>query len=123
MRSQRGYGFCSYCARTADEIATEADCNPRLVREWLDGQVAAGLIQYHADTDSYEMSAEAGLALADESSPVFTARAMNAFASMFLDMEKLKAADVKHAGDPGWSTLPLSEKVRRIESESPTEAP
>jgi 2-polyprenyl-3-methyl-5-hydroxy-6-metoxy-1,4-benzoquinol methylase len=79
-------------ARSADEIAAEADCNPRLVREWLDGQVAAGLIQYHADTDSYGMSAEAALALADESSPVFTARAMNAFASMFLDMEKLKTA-------------------------------
>jgi 2-polyprenyl-3-methyl-5-hydroxy-6-metoxy-1,4-benzoquinol methylase len=79
-------------ARSAHEVAGEAGCNPRLVREWLDGQAAAGLLDYHPDTDSYEMSAEGAMALADESSPVFTARAMNAFASMFLDMEKLKAA-------------------------------
>src|SRR5207248_10210510 len=34
--------------RTADEVAAAADCNPRRVREWMDGQVAAGLIEYDA---------------------------------------------------------------------------
>jgi hypothetical protein len=59
---------------SADDIAAAAGCNPRLVREWLDGQVAAGLVEYDAKTDSYSMSPEATMALADDSSPVFTAR-------------------------------------------------
>ncbi|MGZ4182739.1 MAG: class I SAM-dependent methyltransferase [Solirubrobacteraceae bacterium] len=78
--------------RTADEVAARAGCNPRLVREWLDGQVAAGLVEYDVDADSYSLSVEGTMVLADDSSPVFTARGMNAFGSMFRDMEKLKAA-------------------------------
>ena len=79
-------------ARSADELAEEASCHRRLVREWLDGQAAAGLVEYDPETDRYSLSAEAALALADDSSPVFVARAMNALGSMFMDVEKLKAA-------------------------------
>jgi 2-polyprenyl-3-methyl-5-hydroxy-6-metoxy-1,4-benzoquinol methylase len=79
-------------AQTAEEVATESDCNPRLVREWLDGQAAAGLVQYAPDEDRYTLDPEAAMALADDSSPVFTARAMNAIGAMFMDVEKLKAA-------------------------------
>ena len=79
-------------ARSADELAGEAGCHPRLVREWLDGQAAAGLVEYDAETDRYSLGAEAAMALADDSSPVFVARAMNALGSMFMDVEKLKAA-------------------------------
>jgi 2-polyprenyl-3-methyl-5-hydroxy-6-metoxy-1,4-benzoquinol methylase len=79
-------------SRSADEVASEAGCNPRLVREWLDGQAASGLVEYDAKADCYSLSAEAAMALADEGSPVFTARAMNALGSMFMDVEKLKSA-------------------------------
>ena len=85
-------------AQAADELAREAGCNPRLVREWLDGQTAAGLVEYEPDEDRYSLSAEAAMALADDGSPVFTARAMNAFGSMFMDIEKIKAA---FTGDGG----------------------
>jgi SAM-dependent methyltransferase len=84
--------------RTADELAAAAGCNPRLVREWLDGQVAAGLIDYDADADRYSLTAEAAMALADENSPVFTARGMNTMGALFRDMDKLKAA---YTGDGG----------------------
>ena len=87
-------------ARSSDELAVETGCNPRLVREWLDGQAAAGLIQYDTDGDRYSMSPEAAMALADEDSPAFTARAMNALGSMFLDMQKVRGA---FAGDGGLS--------------------
>ena len=40
------------------------------------------------------------MALADDTSPVFVARGMNAFASMFMDMDKIKAA---YQGDGGLS--------------------
>jgi SAM-dependent methyltransferase len=77
---------------SADQVAAAVGCHPRLVREWLDGQVAAGLVDYDAEADSYSMSPEAGMALADESSPVFVARGMNAFGAMFRDIEKIKSA-------------------------------
>lgn len=77
---------------TAQALAARAACHPRLVREWLDGQAASGLVGYDAVADTYSLSAEAAMALADDTSPVFTARAMNAFASMFKDIDKIKAA-------------------------------
>jgi SAM-dependent methyltransferase len=83
-------------AGSADEVAGAAGCNPRLTREWLDGQVSAGLVEYDAETDAYSLSPEATMALADDTSPVFTARGMNAFGSMFRDIEKIKSA---FAGD------------------------
>ena len=77
---------------TADEIAGKAGCNARLVREWLDGQVAGGLVAWDASSDRYELSAEAAMALADDDSPAFVARAMNAFGSLFIDMPKITQA-------------------------------
>jgi SAM-dependent methyltransferase len=77
---------------SADEVAARAGCNPRLVREWLDGQVAGGLVGWDASVDRYELSPEAAMALADESSPAFVARAMNAFGSLFIDMPKITDA-------------------------------
>ena len=77
---------------TSDEVAAKAGCNARLVREWLDGQVAGALLDYDIDTDRYELSPEAVLALADDSSPAFVARAMNAFGSMFMDIDKITTA-------------------------------
>jgi 2-polyprenyl-3-methyl-5-hydroxy-6-metoxy-1,4-benzoquinol methylase len=76
----------------SDELADKTGCHPRLVREWLDGQAAGGLIGFDSGRNTYELSPEAGMALADESSPAFVARGMNAFASMFIDSEKIAAA-------------------------------
>ena len=56
------------------------------------------MIDYDATADTYAMSPEAVMALADDTSPVFTARGMNAFGSMFQDMERIKAA---YLGDEG----------------------
>jgi SAM-dependent methyltransferase len=66
-------------AMTADEVAGKAGCNPRLVREWLDGQVAGGLIDRAPGSDQYELSFEGTLALADDGSPAFVARGITAF--------------------------------------------
>ena len=78
--------------RTADSVAKKTGCNPRVVREWLDGQAAAGLVAYDVYADTYELGPEAALALADENSPVFVARGMNTLGSMFMDMQKIAAA-------------------------------
>lgn len=78
--------------RTAESLAEKTGCHARLVREWLDGQAAGGLIDYDPASDAYELCPEAAMALADDSSPVFVARAMNTLGSMFLDMPKIAAA-------------------------------
>ena len=77
---------------TAQAVAARAACNPRLVLEWLDGQAASGLVGHDAAADTYSLSPEAVMALADDTSPVFVARGMNTFASMFEDIDKIKAA-------------------------------
>jgi 2-polyprenyl-3-methyl-5-hydroxy-6-metoxy-1,4-benzoquinol methylase len=89
-------------ALTADEIAQGAGCNTRLVREWLDGQVAGGLISWDAESDCYELSPEAAMFLADENSPAFVARAMNAFGSLFMDIDKVSDA-FRGDGALSWS--------------------
>ena len=78
--------------RTADSLAEETGCHPRLVREWLDGQAAGGLVAYDADADTSELGPEAAMALADDGSPVFVARGMNTFASLFHDMSRIAEA-------------------------------
>jgi SAM-dependent methyltransferase len=76
----------------AADLARATGCQPRLVREWLDAQAAAGLIAYDEGRDVYTLSPEAAQALADDASPVFVARAMNALGAMFLDTKKVVAA-------------------------------
>ena len=85
----------------AKSVAEETGCHARLVHEWLDSQAAGGLVAYDPAADTYELTAEAAMALADENSPVFVARGMNAFASMFLDSEKITAA-FKGDGGLAW---------------------
>ena len=86
---------------SADQLAAQAGCHPRLVREWLDGQAAGSLIDFDPGSDTYQLSPEAALALADENSPAFVARGMNAFASMFIDKDKITAA-FKSDGALSW---------------------
>ncbi len=77
---------------TSDDLAAKTGCNPRLVREWIDGQAAGGLLSWDAATDRYEIGPEAVLALADDESPAFVARAMNAIGSIYIDLPKVAEA-------------------------------
>src|SRR5690554_2030120 len=56
---------------SARELASRAGCAERYVREWLNSQVAGGYVAYHAISDTYELTPEQALMLADEDSPVF----------------------------------------------------
>lgn len=87
-------------ATSADKLAADTGCAPRLVREWLDGQAAGGLIVYDEKADTYALTDEAVLVLADDTSPAFVARAMNVLGVFSNDMDKLVAA---FRGDGGLS--------------------
>jgi SAM-dependent methyltransferase len=73
---------------SAKELAGRAACAERYVREWLNSQVAGGYVGYHAVSDTYELSPEQAMVLADEDSPVFIPNAWNTPASMWFDEEK-----------------------------------
>ena len=62
---------------TTADLAAKTNLNERWIREWLQGQAAAGLIDY-AD-GKFELSAEAALVLADEENP---ASAIGGFAGL-----------------------------------------
>ncbi|UYM05959.1 class I SAM-dependent methyltransferase [Solicola gregarius] len=73
---------------TADDLAERANTHPRLTREWLDAQAAGSIVAYDAGSDRYALSAETAVALADEDSPVFIARAMNVLLAVAIDGQK-----------------------------------
>lgn len=73
---------------TSAELAQRASCAERYVREWLNAQAAGGYVNYHAVSDTYELSPEQALVLADEDSPVYIPNAWNVPASMWFDEDK-----------------------------------
>jgi SAM-dependent methyltransferase len=73
---------------SAEELATRAGCTVRYVREWLNAQAAGGYLDYHAVSDTYELSPEQRLVLADEDSPFYIPHAWNVPASMWFDEDK-----------------------------------
>lgn len=86
---------------SATELAARAGCAERYVREWLNSQAAGGYVDYHAVSDSYELSPEQALVLADEDSPLYVPPAWNAPASMWFDEEKTIAA-FRTGGGVAW---------------------
>ena len=73
---------------SAAELAARAGCAERYVREWLNAQAASGYLEYHALSDTYELSAAQAAVLADEDSPVFIPNAWNVPAAMWADESK-----------------------------------
>lgn len=73
---------------SAKEVARRAGCAERYVREWLNAQAAGGYLAYHASSDTYELSPEHALVLADEDSPVFIPPAWEVPAAMWFDEPK-----------------------------------
>ncbi len=77
---------------SSKELAERAGCAERYVREWLNAQAAGGNVDYHAKSDTYELSPEQTLLFADEESPVFMPPAWQVPASMWFDEEKSLSA-------------------------------
>ena len=73
---------------SSKELAARASCAERYVSEWLNAQVAGGYVGYHAVSDTYELSPEQAMVLADEDSPVYIPNAWNVPASMWFDEDK-----------------------------------
>jgi SAM-dependent methyltransferase len=70
------------------EVARRSGCAERYVREWLNSQVAAGYMDYHPASKTYELTPEQAVILADNTSPFFLPNAWNVVASMWEDEPK-----------------------------------
>jgi SAM-dependent methyltransferase len=70
------------------ELAARTGCEERYVREWLGSQVVAGYLDYHEESETYELPAEHVPVLADEESPAFLPPAFEIPASMWFDQER-----------------------------------
>jgi SAM-dependent methyltransferase len=84
-RAMAGSGFLSVA-----ELAKRTNCNPRLLREWLCAQAAAGYIE--ASGERFRLPDEQAIVLADENSPAYVAGGAQVLASLFLDKDKIVAA-------------------------------
>ena len=73
---------------SAKEVSQRAKCAERYVREWLNAQAASAYLHYHAASDTYEMSPEHAMVLANEESPTYLPHAWHVPASMWFDEEK-----------------------------------
>lgn len=73
---------------TSADLAKRSGCAERYVREWLNCQAAGGYVNYHAVEQTYELSPEQALLLAEESSPVFIPNAWEVGAALWHDEPK-----------------------------------
>ena len=84
---------------TAEELADRTRCHPRLLREWLSANAAAGYLEH--ESGRFRLPPEQALALAIEDSPVFVAGGISVIAAMFHGQEKIAAA-MRGNGGLGW---------------------
>ncbi|MCA1491801.1 class I SAM-dependent methyltransferase [Sinorhizobium alkalisoli] len=73
---------------SARELAKRSGCAERYVCEWLNSQVAGGYVSYHSVSNTYELTPEQALVLADPDSPTFIPNAWAVPASMWADENK-----------------------------------
>jgi ubiquinone/menaquinone biosynthesis C-methylase UbiE len=76
----------------SDELAHRTSTNERSVREWLNGQVAGGYVQFDTNTNQYLLPSEHAFVLANPGSPAFLPPAFDVAASLWRDEEQIFAA-------------------------------
>ncbi len=73
---------------TSAELAKKTGLDERWLREWLQGQAAAGILEYAGD-GRFELSPEGAAVLAEEHHPAFAAGGFCALPSNFAVIERL----------------------------------
>jgi 2-polyprenyl-3-methyl-5-hydroxy-6-metoxy-1,4-benzoquinol methylase len=73
---------------TSAELAHQTGLHERWLREWLEGQATAGLLDYTGD-GRFELSPETALVLANENSPAFLAGGFCALPHQMAVLERL----------------------------------
>jgi SAM-dependent methyltransferase len=87
--------------QTSDELAKATGCQPRLVREWLNAQVASAYCEYDAERGRYWLTPEQAACLADPTSKTFVAGGAMVSSSTHKDTERVRQAFTGDGG-VGW---------------------
>lgn len=74
---------------TPEEVAAEADCEPRYVREWLCGQAAGGYVDYDPQTERFALTPEQAACLVDPTSPTYLPGAFQLAVALYADVDKI----------------------------------
>jgi ubiquinone/menaquinone biosynthesis C-methylase UbiE len=72
------------------DLARETDTSERYIREWLGNQAAGGYVQYDPANDTYSLSEEQALCLADPGGPVDLPGAYSLVEATFHALERTK---------------------------------
>jgi 2-polyprenyl-3-methyl-5-hydroxy-6-metoxy-1,4-benzoquinol methylase len=86
---------------TPKQLAEKTGTNERYIREWLNGQAAAGYVTFNPIMQTYEMTDEQAFVLANDQSPAFMCGAFEVIESMFRDEHKVSAA-FRNGNGVGW---------------------
>jgi len=77
---------------TAEQLGEKTNLRLRYALEWLNAQAASGFVEYDPRAQTYTLSPEAALVLADDDSPAFMGGGFECLMSMFLDLDKVQKA-------------------------------
>jgi SAM-dependent methyltransferase len=83
------------------ELARRTGTNERSVREWLNGQVAGGYLQFDTNTNQYLLPPEHAIVLANPESPIFLPPAFDVAATLWRDEDQILAA-FRSGNGMGW---------------------
>ncbi|MET0541369.1 MAG: class I SAM-dependent methyltransferase [Variovorax sp.] len=75
---------------TVDQFSEKTGLRLRYAQEWLNAQAAAGFVDYDPKAQSFALSAEAAMVLADDNSPAFMVGGFEVLTSMLHDIGKVE---------------------------------
>ncbi len=87
---------------SAETLAVRTGYEPRLVREWMFSQAAAGYLIFDPVAETFELGAEEALVLANENSPAFVGGIAEVVRSLYLGGDRLAEA-FRSDGAVAWS--------------------
>ena len=98
---------------SSDELARRTGTNERSVREWLNGQVAGGYVQFDTNTNHYLLPPEHAFVLANPDSPAFLPPAFDVAASSCTTKTRSSTLSARARGWAGTNTIAGSSPRRR----------
>ena len=87
--------------QTAEDLASRTGCHPRIMREWLNAQVASGYCELDPETDRYWLTPEQTAVLGDPTSPVYLIKTLTPATFLHRDVDKIQDAYASGRGF-GW---------------------
>ncbi|WP_076998209.1 class I SAM-dependent methyltransferase [Variovorax sp. KK3] len=77
---------------TVDQFSERTGLRLRYAQEWLNAQAASGFVDYDPGAQTFTLSPEAALVLADDTSPAFMVGGFEVLSSLYIDLDKVQKA-------------------------------